>query len=428
MKSLSNAFGRYCAVCVAAVLFFGAGLVFAQDADVTVQNLQATPFNGAAFLEWDEALDSNSMPAISYEVSYGESSVSEGLAAEYETVVDTGGATPSFVITGLSNGIRYYGAVKAVFASGEKSSLFSTEVLFTPSSVYANPPAGFYNAAPEEDTEAPIVESALALTQNLVKVTFSEDINLDIVLPELAFVITESLDSLTVVPVEKVEYKVDFAGEGEKEIIHEDIVFVTLMDPLKDEETQYVVTVGAAIADMSENPIESGVTDFALFSGTVATEIPVAERPLSTELGDALENPVVPPIAENSEDTTAPENVTAFAITSSARETDFELDMQWKKSISEDVSLQTIYKSEDLGQNWNGVEALLEKDVEQHTGYAQPETEPAYRITATDESGNENSGVIRSIRLPALPATGAPLALVAFGVFLSLWGGRRIQK
>jgi len=352
--------------------------------------------------------------------------VEEGLALTYDDVVDTGSSDISYVLRDLTNGVRYYLAMKAVFVDEEKSPAFSSEIVVTPSSVYPDAPGSSdpeYGAGGEEDTEAPVVEAALALTQTLVKVSFSEDVLLPSVLPELSFTVTESLNSSVFLPVEIVEYKVDYKGEAEKEDIHENIVFITLSESF-DPDTEYLVTVSAAVADLAGNPINSGVTDSATFMGTSATEIPAEEQPLLSVPEEPENVPEPDPVVA---DTTPPEDVTDFAITSVPRVNDFLLNMRWKKSNADDVSHQAMYRSEDDGVSWQN-EATLDKDTEDHDSSGQPETELAFKLTATDIAGNENAGVIESVRLPPLPATGAPLALLALGATLSFFGIRRFKK
>jgi hypothetical protein len=433
----------------ALVMLLGGVLISDAATGDMVQNLTSTPHNGAAALSWDQVTDNSGAPATSYEISYGLYSVAEGLADVYDNAVTTENAETTYVLRNLTNGVRYYITAKAVFADGSKSSVYAPEVVVTPSSVYSAAPAEGSTVTGSDcgtdDGAAPVVQEAKALTQNLVKVTFSECVTLPDILPELSFLVAESENDTATIAVEKAEYKVDYKGEGAKEDTHKDIIFVTLAEN-STVGTEYTVTVSASVVDEQGNPIESGVTDSATFTGTDATEIPEDEKPLvSAPLGSEVPAetttetvPEVTPETTPEEDlkgapgdpvpdTTAPDNVTNFDITYAARAADYLLSFKWVKSISPDVVGQKFYQSMDKGTSW-AQPVALGKDVETYEASGQPETEYTYKITASDAAGNENSGTIESVRLPALASTGAPLALIAFGVSFAFNGVRRLSK
>ncbi len=444
-----------------AVAFVLLGSSMASAAEhAVVANVTGTPHNGAISLSWDAVADEDGNPVKSYEVSWGLYSVLEGLADVYDNTADTGSKDTSYVLRNLTNGVRYYISVKAVFENGEKSYEYSNEIVVTPSSVYSNPP-GTTSECGSDNGEAPVVQEAKALTKNLVKITFSECVVLPDVLPELSFQVNDANDETVSLSVEKAEYKVDYAGET-NEKVHKDIAFVTLSTP-QVAGSSYKVTVSASIQDEFENPIESGVTDTAFFTGTDATEIPEGEKPLFSapvvdpEHGAAEEDDdfVLPPVDENPDegtdvpptdegtadetnpdepvvideaaDTTAPENVTDFTITSTARITDYLLSLKWLKSISEDVDHQTVYESLTKGTDWNNGKSL-DKTAESYETAGKPETEYTYKVTATDAAGNENAGSIQSVRLPALAQTGAPVVLLALGAVFAFMGTKKMKN
>lgn len=400
-----------------------------------VQNVRTIPYNSAAMIEWDAPAAAVS----SYEVSYGLFSVAEGLADQYDKDATVDGSETSVLLEDLTNGVRYYVAIKAMYSDGGQSATFSEEVTATPSSVYESAPSsGEDNGAnpAAEAADGLIVESAEALTKNLVEIQFSEDVLLPELFPELAFTARERDDESVILGVEGVAYKVENEGEEGEETM-EDTVWITLTDDMEDG-VEYTITVGAAILSQSdESPIESGIADFANFTGTSRTEILAEDEGseedpdsfiLEPEEGDDTPEEVVP--TEPEADTTAPENATNFSITSVARTADYILNMKWTKSSSDDVNHQDIYRSEDKGANW-GDAVELAKEVEKYNSFekvGEQDVELSYKLTATDEAGNENSGIIQSIRLPKLADTGAPLALIGLGTSFSWFGIRRFRK
>ncbi|MBI5414672.1 fibronectin type III domain-containing protein [Candidatus Peregrinibacteria bacterium] len=427
---------------LAAALAVSLGIASSSAAEeVVVKNPAITPYDTALSVSWD-ALSSATDPVISYEVHYGIASVSEKLAKDYDTTLDTKTTETTYILRNLTNGVRYYIAVGAILKSGAKTTALSEEVFSAPASVYADAPAAkdakTVEPVPQEDCtvddkKAPQVKEAKALTKDLVKVTFSECITLPDLFPELNFSIKESADEKKVLPVSAVEYKIDYKGEKDKEEVHKNILFVTLKEKMT-RDVKYAVSVGAAIVDLQKNPIESGATDSAYFTGTDALEIPEAEKPLVSKVGEEPKTEVKTEEktgpdskTEVSKDTTPPENVTDLKISSTPRLKDFLLSLSWKKSTSSDVDHQTVYESTDKGKNWvDGVK--LEKDTEKYDTSGKPETEHTTKVSATDTSGNENSGTIESIRLPALPQTGAPLSLAALASALYVVIRRRQKK
>lgn len=391
----------------------------------TVQNVSVTPYNSGAVLTWDALPAPTGKTVNAYEVSYGTSSVAEGLAGSYEATVNAGNAVTA-TIKSLTNGVKYYGAVKAVFSDGQKSASFSEEVTFTPSSVYSKLPAAPNAGTPENDTTAPVVESALALTKNMVRVKFSEAVKLPDVLPEVSFTITKNLDAAQTISVNKVVYKTDYIGQP-NELVHKDVVWLTTNDPLAAD-AEYTVTVSASVADLAGNPLESGVTDYAIFSGTDRTDIPTEEQaltgtnpaPVAAPSVDAGTGQVLP------KDTTAPENVTNFTVTPTAQEKDFALALAWQKSISPDVADQHL--SQNLNNQGFGQWISLGKDTVSYNSVAAPKSEVQFKITALDQAGNESSGTLASIRLPALPSSGAPIGLLALGASLAVSGFKKLRR
>jgi hypothetical protein len=78
------------------------------------------------------------------------------------------------------------------------------------------------------------------------------------------------------------------------------------------------------------------------------------------------------------------------------------------------------------GENWDaGIK--LAQDAISYEMTCEPETEHTFKITTKDTAGNESTGVITSIRLPALPQSG-PLSLILIGSGFLLAGARGMRK
>ncbi len=117
-------------------------------------------------------------------------------------------------------------------------------------------------------------------------------------------------------------------------------------------------------------------------------------------------------------DTTPPEDVTELVATFKAQITDFLVTLSWKKSLNTagDIMTQLLYVSKDKGKTWE-TPSDIGKDKNTTSVKGLPDTEYTFKITTKDKQGNESTGAISSLRLPALPATGAPL-FIALGIAL----------
>ncbi len=399
-------------------------IIAAAGAD-SVEGISATAGNGSVILIWNSKHNSEGEEAEAYRVEYGTQSVQEGLAEEYENKVNTIDNVPSIKIDDLVNDTKYYFTVIALFSDGTETNP-SAEVSATPISNLE-----------QIISETPVVISAESIGIQSVLIVFSEDVVIPNENPELAFAINEDGDDEAMLEVTNVSYDSD-PSTG-KELLSD--VVVTTAEELVDG-SKYRVTVSALITDTEGNPIESGSTDSALFTGFDGEVIPPEEEgggemsvnALPDDEGLSLEdilselNDEEQQLTDTAGDTTPPEDITNLVGSFKARLTDFLVTLSWTPSIDSagDLDDQLLYRSENAGQQWS-VGVSLGKNTTRTNIPEKPETDITYKITTTDLAGNESVGVIRSLSLPALPATGAGL-LIASGIALAGAGIRRYRK
>lgn len=244
------------AVLVAQLLNMGA-IAYAQDSipegskvaatDTTfpddVENVKAIAGDASATLTWNVAKDNVGIKG--YKIYYGTKSVvTDG--ADYEVgPVDVGNKI-THTVKGLVNNSKYYFAVTAYDAAGNESENYSVEVSSTPSA-----------SAKSNDKEAPKVSKAEAVDKSHVKITFSEGVQLPTVNPQSAFSIKNDTTGAQLTVQDAV---VDTADTTQKTVV------LTTADQAKD--APYILTAGIDVKDLAANPIVSGTSDTAAFTGT----------------------------------------------------------------------------------------------------------------------------------------------------------------
>ncbi len=217
----------------------------AAPADVT--GLKAKPSDRTVTLNWDAATDDQGVTG--YYVYAGLSSVEQKGDGFYTYGSTDVGNVTQYVYTGLSNDVTYYFAVTAYDAEGQESAFYSNETEATPSE------------AETVDVTAPKVLSVDALANTMVELEFSEDV----VLPKeggTAFSIESATgDNLAVV---------------DAYVSNQDASHVFVVTSAQTEGTRYILTAGISVEDAAGNPIVSGTSDTAVFTGTatVATDTP----------------------------------------------------------------------------------------------------------------------------------------------------------
>jgi len=374
-----------------------------------VANVVATGGDGNVILMWDPKSNESDKEATRYRIEYGEKSVSEGMATKYDSSRETPDSLPGDKISGLKNGTEYFFAITAIFEDGKESSP-SEEVSATPT-----------GAIGESTLKAPVVSAAKATGSAVVEITFSKGVTLPSESPETAFAIVS----------EKSGKAISVSGAAPTEDGKK--VILELENALATGEA-YRVTASAKITDLEGNPIESGSTDSATFSGVedaphnAANEFIAEEETITPSKETTSTTEETPVATETEEDVTPPEDVTNFVADFKARVSDFLVTLKWTASTNtdKDLAAQILYRSEDKGIQWdNGRAIATDKTIA--TSAEKPETEITYKLTVRDEAGNESVGAIRSISLPALPETGSSVAFLG-GLALLGAAGRKLFK
>lgn len=213
-----------------------------------VEGLDVVPGDGQVTLTWDAATDDTGVEG--YYVYSGLQSVAEKGGSYTFPSIDAENTT-TYTVDNLTNGVTYYFAVSAYDDEGNESEFYSKEVEATPES------------SEIADYTAPTVKSASAVTNSLVEVTFSEAVELPSD-PSSAF-------ALTATDGTALEVISAYAAD--------DAATVFLVTDIQEAGTEYELTAGISISDTSGNPIESGTSDTAYFtgSGTEKTETPVED-------------------------------------------------------------------------------------------------------------------------------------------------------
>ncbi len=413
---------------------------------IKVTNLSVLPGDKKATLMWDPVKTENGV-IIKYKISYGTTSVEEGFSDSYEksmTVeldadeIKTVEIAKSSV-SGLKNGEKYFFSVQAIDADGEAGS--ASEEKFTTPSIKTQ--------TPDAIEEAPLsLSEATALTTTVTKVIFSKDVTLpeDTEARKKLFTVNTKADEDEVLEIKDVVFKDNYlldeeANPTEKAEKGTEIYIVFVEAITKD--TEYQITASARLKDVDGKGIDNGVTDNVFFTGTDATEIPASEneKPEISDsekaLLDDLINETDGASTEETEeaddlhaaphDTTAPEEITNLQAKLVKRIKDFVVNLTWKKSknTAGDLVQQLLYTSSDNGKTW-GTPKKFNGDLEKYTFTGTADKAYTVKITTKDRSGNESKGVIKTVKVPALVSSGAPLFL-ALGLAL-LGGGATVAR
>lgn len=248
-----------------AVLFFALLLslmplhsVLAEEPDneppSDVEGLEVEPLDGAVNLTWLPATDNVGVEG--YEIHYGLTPVTES-GQSYDNVLDVGDVL-EYTITGLENGTTYYFSAVAYDAAGNESLHWATNSPFsaTPSADAGEPNENDVLEV-EENEDAPQVSDAEAVNREQVLVVFSKEIVLPEEDPQDAFSIENNEDFTELVVLEAEMWEED-----------ETNATVLLTTEVQEEGVEYTLTAHIAIRDLDGNPIISGTSDTAIFSGS----------------------------------------------------------------------------------------------------------------------------------------------------------------
>lgn len=234
---------------LALVMHFTTPLVRA-DADVTppsdIENLKAVAGDGQVNLSWNVAWDNDSVKG--YKIYYGTTSVNVDNGQYNLGTIDAGNKI-TYAVKNLTNAKAYYFSITAYDPAGNESENYSNEVSATP----------LHGAA---DNEGPKVVKAEATDKLTVKVTFSEAVTLPMEKPEQAFTVKKD-GSQTALEVKKAE--LDKADQTNKTVV---------LTTAAQQAVSYIFTAGIQVKDLSGNPIVSGTSDTAQFTGSNKEQAP----------------------------------------------------------------------------------------------------------------------------------------------------------
>ncbi len=221
-----------------------------------VENLKASPADGAATLTWNVATDNVGVKG--YKLYYGAKSVTADGGSYEKGPVDVGNKI-TYNLTGLTNGTKYFFALTAYDAAGNESENYSVEASATP----------LHGAA---DKEAPKVSKAEAVDKNHVRVTFNEAVKLPAKNPENAFSIKNDTTSVQLLVKTVVLDAADSSGKS-----------VVLETANQQAGASYILTAGIDVKDLAGNPVVSGTSDTAAFTGTDIVAATQQAQPAQTQ-------------------------------------------------------------------------------------------------------------------------------------------------
>ncbi len=230
-----------------------------------VDKLTATPGDASITLSWAAATDNVAVKG--YNVYFGNDEVTSDNTAKYSNSVDVGNVT-KYTVKKLQNGKKYFFAVTAYDAAKNESESYSPYVGSVPmGGVVADAGAGVSgkssstvvaaNGVGGPDTTAPTVASAFALNKNQVRVTFSEVVKLPTQDADKSFTVQ---DNYTYENLKVKSVTLDTEDKTGMSFILE-----------TDEQnpgSEYIATAGIQIEDVAGNPINSGTSDTATFTGS----------------------------------------------------------------------------------------------------------------------------------------------------------------
>ncbi|MBI4975259.1 fibronectin type III domain-containing protein [Candidatus Peregrinibacteria bacterium] len=238
---------KICTALVSLAIFSVANMTAFAASDSTkpsdVENFKGTALDASVKLTWDAATDN--VAVTGYKVYYGLKPVAKS-GETYDSNKDAGSVL-NYTLTGLTNDKKYYFLFFFYDAAGNESGSWAKEISLTP-----------VKGAAGSDKEAPKVSSAVAMNKEQVKVVFSEAVVLPLQDPQDAFTVED--DNFKPLAVLK--------AEMDKDDKEEKIVVLTTAAQKKD--VKYKLTVGIDLKDKAGNPIISGTSDIAGFTGSDA--------------------------------------------------------------------------------------------------------------------------------------------------------------
>lgn len=314
-----------------------------------VENLVAYPGDGQVTLNWDAATDNTGVDG--YTVYTGLDSYDA--RGSYNLGTTDVGDTTSYVMDNLTNGMTYYFAVKAYDDEGNDSASYSNEV----------------DATPEEsntgDFTGPMVTHAEAVSSTLVQVEFSEAVSLPSD-PSSAFALEASDGTF-------VEVLSGYVSE-------EDSATVFLVTATQIAGAEYTLTAGIQVEDLAGNPVSSGTSDTALFTGSALEIVP------TTGPSDSGDNTA----DASSTDVTVDEG---FMVEEAEATDTNELVLHFSQKVTTpDVSSFTIEMAEDASEVLEVLAISVNADDETEVTLVTEDMEPGFDYVLTMDEAVLNEG------------------------------------
>ena len=288
------------------------------------------------------------------------------------------------------------------------SSTGDTSIILTGGNILNEKPKE--NIQIDINADGPQIEKVETISNRHVRVIFNEGVLLLDANPEIAFSITPYNDTSNFLEIIKAEY----------EISDIDLKTIILTTEEQEFEQSYIVTSGINLTNFAGNPVVSGVYDTGFFIGTdlIISDDEVSVLTEEVQEVENVEPVVIEPetstgevVVEDVVDTTAPENITDLLLTQKLLElNEYLVTLTWTPSLNTagDLIDQILYKSLNRGQNYdNGLS--LGANATKYETKLEGGKEYTFKITTKDQTGNESTGVIKSIRLPQTGPAGIML-------------------
>ena len=219
-----------------------------------VENVKAVAGDGSVTLTWNVATDDVGVKG--YKIYYGTVSVGTEKGKYNLGFVDAGNKI-SYTFDKLTAGTKYYFAVTAYDAAGNESTSYSIEVSATVKSGATGLRGAADTSVPADKGAAPKVMKAETVNKNMLRVVFSEPVQLSAKAPESAFNIKSDNTGVALAVKDAVMDPDDSSKKA---------VLLTTAD--QQAGMSYILTAGINVKSLSGNPIISGTSDTAVFTGT----------------------------------------------------------------------------------------------------------------------------------------------------------------
>lgn len=376
--------------------------VLAADGPKDVTGLTAAAVDSTSIgLTWSPAKDGSGNAVDHYRVYYGTTSVFKAKEGDYDGQVDTKDNKASYTVNKLTPDTTYYFSVTAIDSKKNESAQYSLE---TSAKTFATKSSTKEDDKSTIDKTAPTVASVAAPDKTHVKVVFSEKVVLPTESPETAFSIKEQVTSSKTLTVKSA--KLDITDVANKTVL--------LETADQTASTNYIVTVGVTVKDVSGNPMVSGSTDSGLFLGSSKTAVKPTPIPKETK----KESTIV------KKDVTPPENVTKLLLSYKKQLKKFVVMLSWTASVNtaKDLADQLLYISMDRGKVYDKGKSLGASVTKAQVSNLTGGKEYTFKLTTKDKTGNESTGVVKAIRLPQ---TGFGIGLLLIG---SMYGASRVMR